>query len=207
MEKYTYTGPTMLFGENEEYKLSKGMEVKAEVNVNVATILTLFACGLPLNLDMGGLVVPAKYLEPVKTKPIHVDPNNDDGTGDFFDKLFGEIGKVSAKCHFPFSDEDSIEKYKESLRRKGVDELGKPSAEVLGNIRKAAHKANDNHEVGGTHYKSTIEPWDFIYVNSLDFDAGNAVKYLCRYKKKGGAEDIKKAISYCEHILKTQYKE
>lgn len=62
-------------------------------------------------------------------------------------------------------------------------------------------------EVGGDHYKSAIEPWDFISANSLGFDEGCVVKYICRHKKKGGAEDIRKAISYCEHILKTQYGE
>lgn len=62
-----------------------------------------------------------------------------------------------------------------------------------------------NIEVGGDHYQTAIQPWDFIYANSLDFDAGNIVKYACRHKKKGGAEDVKKIISYAKHILKTRY--
>lgn len=60
-------------------------------------------------------------------------------------------------------------------------------------------------EVGGTHYSSEIQPWDFIATNKLGFDEGNIIKYICRHQKKNGAEDIKKAITYCEHILKTQY--
>lgn len=60
-------------------------------------------------------------------------------------------------------------------------------------------------EVGGNHYQSEIQPWDFIAANKLGFDEGNIVKYICRHQKKNGAEDIKKAISYCKHILKTQY--
>lgn len=70
-----------------------------------------------------------------------------------------------------------------------------------------ASQAGESLEVGGTHYQTAIEPWDFIFANGIDFDAGNAIKYLCRYKEKNGAEDIRKAISYCRHILKTQYGE
>lgn len=60
-------------------------------------------------------------------------------------------------------------------------------------------------EVGGSHYQQPIQVWDFIYANNIPFDEGSAIKYLCRHKKKNGAEDIRKAISYCKHILKTQY--
>ena len=31
---------------------------------------------------------------------------------------------------------------------------------------------------------------------------GNAIKYLFRWKRKNGAEDIRKAIWYCERLLK-----
>lgn len=64
-----------------------------------------------------------------------------------------------------------------------------------------------NIEVGGDHYQKKIQPWDFIYANNLGFDEGNVVKYVSRHKEKGGAEDIRKAISYAEHILRTQYGE
>lgn len=68
------------------------------------------------------------------------------------------------------------------------------------------HKvAIDNIEVGGSHYQVAIQPWDYIHVNGLGFDEGNIVKYATRHKKKGGAEDVKKIISYARHILKTQY--
>lgn len=68
------------------------------------------------------------------------------------------------------------------------------------------HNKHDNdHEVGGNHYKMAIEPWDYIQANGLGFDEGNIVKYASRHKQKNGAEDIRKIISYAKHILKTQY--
>lgn len=33
------------------------------------------------------------------------------------------------------------------------------------------------------------------------FDTGNALKYLCRWKKKNGIEDLKKAVWYIQHLI------
>ena len=58
-------------------------------------------------------------------------------------------------------------------------------------------------QVGGNHYtKFPIQPYEFISKNDLSFFQGNVIKYVCRYKRKGGAEDIKKIIHYCQLELK-----
>ena len=58
-------------------------------------------------------------------------------------------------------------------------------------------------QIGGSHYKSfNIQPYEFISKNNLSFFQGNVVKYVCRYQRKGGAEDIKKIIHYCQLELK-----
>ena len=52
------------------------------------------------------------------------------------------------------------------------------------------------------HYnRLSIEPWDFIQQNKLDFFEGNVVKYICRWKNKGGVTDLRKAITYIEKII------
>ena len=61
---------------------------------------------------------------------------------------------------------------------------------------------------GGNHYKDMkIQPVEFITANNLGFLEGNVVKYICRHHAKNGAEDIKKAIHYCEMLLATKYME
>jgi hypothetical protein len=61
-------------------------------------------------------------------------------------------------------------------------------------------------QVGGDHYASMkIQPVEFITANELGFLEGNVVKYICRHHSKNGAEDIKKAIHYCELLLQTKY--
>ena len=52
------------------------------------------------------------------------------------------------------------------------------------------------------HYSNLpMEPWDFIQQNKLDFFEGNVVKYICRWRDKGGVDDLRKAITYIEKII------
>lgn len=61
-------------------------------------------------------------------------------------------------------------------------------------------------QVGGNHYASMkIQPVEFITANNLTFLEGNVVKYISRHHAKNGADDVRKAIHYCELILKTVY--
>jgi len=50
--------------------------------------------------------------------------------------------------------------------------------------------------------RGTIECWDFIRDQQLNYHLGNAVKYICRAGHKDSAEsDLKKAIHYLENEL------
>lgn len=61
-------------------------------------------------------------------------------------------------------------------------------------------------QVGGKHYRSMkIQPAEFINENKLLFAEGNAIKYICRHSRKGGIEDIDKAIHYLEMIKERDY--
>lgn len=61
--------------------------------------------------------------------------------------------------------------------------------------------ANDI-QIGGEHYKSkAIQPWDFIASNNIPFLEGNAIKYLARWRDKGGIEDLKKAQHYVQKAI------
>lgn len=62
-------------------------------------------------------------------------------------------------------------------------------------------KANDV-QVAGTHYKSkAIQPWDYIVGNNLGYLEGNIVKYVSRWKDKGGVDDLKKARHYLDKLI------
>ena len=71
-----------------------------------------------------------------------------------------------------------------------------------------SHKTALQRQEGGQHYKdNAIQPIVYIHANGLGFCAGNVVKYITRYKDKNGAEDVRKAIHYCQLLLELEYGE
>ena len=69
-----------------------------------------------------------------------------------------------------------------------------------------AENSIQKKQVDGDHYKSMkIQPAQFINENNLPFAEGNAIKYICRHKKKGKEKDIDKAIHYLEMIKERDY--
>lgn len=63
--------------------------------------------------------------------------------------------------------------------------------------------ANDR-QVGGDHYAKPIQPWDYIAANGIGFLDGVAIKYLTRWKDKGGVEDLKKARHYIDKLIELE---
>lgn len=62
-------------------------------------------------------------------------------------------------------------------------------------------------QIGGTHYKTAIQPVEYIYANNLNFFEGNVIKYITRHRNKGGKADLEKAIHYIEMLMEFEYKE
>lgn len=58
---------------------------------------------------------------------------------------------------------------------------------------------------GEAHYKGyKYEPVKYIMDMKFDFIQGNILKYLVRYRKKNGLQDLKKARHYAEIGAKTK---
>ena len=64
-------------------------------------------------------------------------------------------------------------------------------------------EANDK-QIGGSHYKGNIQPWDYIVANNIGYLEGNIIKYISRWKKKGGCEDLYKAQHYLEKLIQLE---
>lgn len=59
---------------------------------------------------------------------------------------------------------------------------------------------------GGTHYKSlAIQPAEYCQRNEIQFCESSAIKYLTRHREKGKAEDLKKALHFCQLALVLEY--
>ena len=64
--------------------------------------------------------------------------------------------------------------------------------------------ANDS-QVGGTHYKNNaVQPWDYIIANDLPYLEGNIVKYITRWRKKGGIDDLRKVLHYTQKLIEVE---
>ena len=60
-------------------------------------------------------------------------------------------------------------------------------------------------QVAGSHYKTLkIQPVEFIYANGIGYAEGNVIKYLTRWKDKGGIADLEKAKHYIELLIELE---
>jgi hypothetical protein len=60
-------------------------------------------------------------------------------------------------------------------------------------------------QVAGDHYKAMpIQPVEFIHANNIPYCEANAIKYLCRWRKKGGIADLEKAKHYIELLIEME---
>jgi len=63
-------------------------------------------------------------------------------------------------------------------------------------------------QVGGDHYKDKgIQPVEYIFANGLNFFEGNIVKYITRWKTKGGTQDLDKVMHYAQLLKELHIKE
>lgn len=62
-----------------------------------------------------------------------------------------------------------------------------------------------NVQVGGSHYKDfVIQPVEFIFKNSIPFIEGCIIKYICRWRAKGGVQDLLKVRHYIDMLIELE---
>ena len=67
--------------------------------------------------------------------------------------------------------------------------------------------ANDI-QIGGEHYQAPIQTWDYLLANEVPFLEGCIVKYVVRWRKKGGLQDLLKARHCLDKLIEhTQQQE
>lgn len=57
-------------------------------------------------------------------------------------------------------------------------------------------------QVGGAHYKELpIQPVEYVYKNGIGYFEGNVIKYVTRWRDKGGIADLEKAKHYIDMLI------
>lgn len=231
--RYKYTGPTIIVYPKDNpttyagYLLYEGREVQAEVNIGESIVIS---AQVDVNrnekleyVDIVPVYVCPKYLEPVKSEPIHFDPKDDEhyNTNKFFKSIFDNTvqiitdnlnrqreiiryrnavkclcDKKGLNCSFKSNVTDSSITISQTVADGTQQEVftmsdyGKDYLDLLKRVFKKLCefyeitgdefftpqdvidklnlrdyvKPNENIEVGGQHYQTTIQPWDFIHI-------------------------------------------
>lgn len=65
------------------------------------------------------------------------------------------------------------------------------------------NSAND-YQVGGNHYQTGIQHWDYVLANEIPYLEAMAIKYLTRWRKKGGYDDVRKAQHFLQKLFEAE---
>lgn len=69
------------------------------------------------------------------------------------------------------------------------------------NIEGSAAEAN-SHQVGGDHYRTDgVQHWDLMADYDVPYLTATATKYISRWRKKNGVQDLEKALHYVEKAI------
>ena len=62
-----------------------------------------------------------------------------------------------------------------------------------------------NEQVAGDHYRTmAIQPVEYIHRNGIGFIEGCVVKYVSRWRSKGGIEDLRKARHFLDLLIELE---
>ena len=59
-------------------------------------------------------------------------------------------------------------------------------------------------QVGGTHYKTGFQHWDLVLMLGLPYLPAQVTRYLSRWKKKNGLQDLEKAYHYINKMVEQE---
>lgn len=63
-----------------------------------------------------------------------------------------------------------------------------------------------SRQEGGDHYKTmAIQPVEYCHANQLGICESNVIKYVSRYKKKNGKQDLEKAMHFLQLLNHLEY--
>ena len=62
-------------------------------------------------------------------------------------------------------------------------------------------------QIAGSHYKELpIQPVEYIHANKIPFIEGSVIKYVTRWRNKGGLADLEKAKHFLDLLIELERK-
>lgn len=62
-------------------------------------------------------------------------------------------------------------------------------------------------QVGGDHYKSAYQHWDYVAAAGIAYLPAQVSKYLSRWQKKNGLQDLEKALHFLDKFIEERMAE
>lgn len=59
----------------------------------------------------------------------------------------------------------------------------------------------NDKQIGGDHYQAGFQHWDWILMVALPYLPATVTKYLTRWKKKNGIQDLEKSLHYLDKFI------
>ena len=60
-------------------------------------------------------------------------------------------------------------------------------------------------QIGGGHYQTLgLQHWDIVDLYNVGYFEGNISKYVTRWRKKNGVQDLKKAAHYLQKLIESR---
>ena len=112
--------------------------------------------------------------------------------------------------------EERVERWKEAMKEtstndqqniKDILERTKACQQWDAQTQSYVEVYEDEEVTNPKHYDKVgfaIQPIEYITKNELDFLEGNVIKYVSRYQHKGGVNDLLKAKTYLEFLIKRE---
>ena len=58
----------------------------------------------------------------------------------------------------------------------------------------------NDRQVGGSHYRAGYQHWDLVVNNNIRYLEAQITKYVTRWRKKNGVQDVQKSIHYLDKL-------
>ena len=119
--------------------------------------------------------------------------------GSYNEKKQQDMDTTENKDHNTYMDHcDSLYKEKAmNMDNADIDANDAISGDMHNSIR-PSHYESSNPDV------PSIQMWDYALSQNLGFFEGNIVKYVSRWRNKGGVQDLQKAMTYLQRLIESQ---
>lgn len=62
----------------------------------------------------------------------------------------------------------------------------------------------NKRQVAGAHYSGTLQHWDLVSTLNIPYFPAQITRYMARWRKKNGVEDLEKALHYMDKYIEEE---